>query len=159
MHGGLGSLIALSLFAGACLYVCPEGGARRVLKLLCAAMLTAAVLAPLRELDYDLLSLEQARFEGAEAEITRRASRSGESLQRLLVKENVENYIRTQGQALGLRVESAEAELRQDERGELLPWAVTIRAAGADTEAERLAGLLRTELGIPAERQEWILNE
>lgn len=159
MQGALKSLISLSLFAGAALYVCPEGGPRRMLRLLSAAMLTAAILAPLRELDYDLLSLEEARFQGAEAEITHRAARAQDGMKKLLMEENCVSYIKSRGQELGLRIESAELELRQDAEGDWLPYALTLRASGPETGAESLRRQIALELQIPTERQVWFLNE
>ena len=50
-------------------------------------------------------------------------------------------------------------ELAQDEWGNWLPYAASVRADGSPEEAERLVGQLRDELGIPPERQEWTLNE
>lgn len=159
MQSTLRSLLFLSFLSGAALYLCPEGGVRRILRILCTALLAAAVLEPLADFDYELFSLEQARFAAAAAEIGRKAESNGQILKNLLLQENCERYIETQGQNLGLAIKSAEAELREAEDGQCLPYGVTIRYAGDKTAAERLSRLIRDELGIPAERQVWSLNE
>jgi len=66
------TFVGLSVFAGAVLYICPEGGARRILRLLSAAILTAIVLSTMGTFDYDLLNLEEARFAAAAAELSNR---------------------------------------------------------------------------------------
>ena len=159
MKNALQSLLSLSFIGGAALYLCPEGGVRRVLRILCAAIFAAAVLAPIREFDYDLLSLEQARIASAEAEIGRKAEATEDRLKKLLLQENCERYIVNRGRELGLAISSAAVELGKIESGEWLPWAVSIRAAGENAAAERLCRLIRDELGIPTERQVWSLNE
>ena len=153
------TLLGLSFFAGAVLWLCPEGGARRALKLLCTATLAAAALSPVREIDYDFLSLEQARFSSAEAEITSKAAQTQDSLKKLLIKENCERYIADRGRELGLSVRFAAVELRQEAGGEWLPWSAEIRAAGDETLRDTLCKLIGNELGIPAERQVWHFNE
>ncbi len=159
MRDMLGTLLSLSFFAGAAQYICPDGRAQRVLKLLCTAILAAAILSPLREIDYDLLSLEEARFAGAEAEITRRAEQTQEQMKKLLVQENCENYIINRGQELGLRISDVSVELKRDENGGWLPHAATIQAYGENAAAQDVGRLIAVELGIPAERQVWTLNE
>ena len=155
----LRTLLGLSFFAGAVLWLCPEGGARRALKLLCTATLAAAALSPIREIDYDFLSLEQARFSCAEAEITSRAAETQESLTKMLLQENCESYIAEHGRELGLSVRNTTVELRREAGGEWLPWSVEIRAAGDETLKDTLCKLISDELGIPAERQVWHFNE
>lgn len=152
------TFIGLAFFSGAVLYLCPEGGARRILKLLCTAILTATVLSPMRTLDYELLSLEEARFTLAEAEIEKRSLQTGESLKKLLLQDNCEDYIISRGQELGLLVQSASIELIQEGDGQWLPYAAVIEASGPETAAQGLCRLLNTELGIPTERQVWTLH-
>ena len=159
MQNALRTLVGLSFFSGAVLWVCPEGGARRTLRLLCTAALAAAVLAPIRELDYDMLSLEQARFSSAEAEITSRAAQTQESLTKMLLQDNCENYITDRGRELGLTIHTAAVELRLDADGEWLPWSADITADGDETQIQELCKLTADELGIPAERQVWRIHE
>ena len=147
------TLVGLSFCAGAVLYLCPEGSVRRVLKLLCTAILTAAVLSPLRSLDYDLLSLEEARFTVAETEISNRAGLTGDRMKKLMMQDNCTDYVLMRGEELGLNINETVIELRQDENGQWLPYAAEIDAVGLSAAAEELSRLLNSELGIPAERQ------
>ena len=69
MIEGLKSLVAISLLSGAALWLCPEGSAKRVTRVLCTALLVAAVAMPLRDFDFDALSLAEAKVNSAQAEI------------------------------------------------------------------------------------------
>ena len=152
-------LISLSLFAGAVMHFCPAGGVRRVSKLLCAAILAASVLAPLRDFDYDRLSTEQVCFQSREDEITHKADRMQESMKKLFLEKNCEDYIESRGMEMGLKIQSVTIELEQGVGGEWLPFSASVFAAGPETEAKELSRLLASELGIPIERQVWTLNE
>ena len=152
-------LISLAFVGSAALFFCPEGGIKRILKILCTVSLAAAILTPLRGMDYDFLSTVEARFSSAEAEVLHNAERSAKSLKELLFSQNCEEYTEEQAQRLGLRVNKVSFTLIERENEELAPFSVTIEAVGEDEAAEKLCRLLRDELGIPIERQEWALNE
>ena len=155
----LRSLIALSLFGGAALYLCPEGGSKRVLKLLVTALLVAALLEPLRAPDFDLLSAEEARLASLETKLLQDSERKQNTLKELLLRQNCERFIITQAQGLGLRVERVEVELADAGAKGLQPGSVTLEASGGAEELETLSRLIRDELGIPVERQVWITDE
>ena len=151
------TFVGLAVFAGAVLYICPEGGPRRILRLLCTAILTAAVLSPMRTFDYDILSLEEARFALAEAELSNRSLETDDRMKKMLLQYNFEHYIVSRGQELGLEIQSIEIELTKNGDGQWLPCAAEIEAAGSAEGAEELASLLYREIGIPQERQVWTL--
>ena len=159
MRAALKTLIALSFFGGAILFICPPGGVRRVMGLLLTALLVTAADAPLRGFDYDLFSLGEAKLSSAEAEILHSSAESGNLLKKLLLQQNSERWLAEQASRLGLSDVSASVTLTQDEWGNWLPYAASVHAKGSREEAERLIGKLRDELGIPPERQEWTLNE
>lgn len=159
MQAALRNLISISLVGGAALYFCPEGGARRILRILCAAVFAAAVLKPLGGFDYEQLSIEEARFAIAEAEISKKAEETQDMFRLLLLQENCEHYIMDRGTEFGLGMKDAAVELRQNPDGNWLPYMASIRAEGDETQAEKLCRLIREELGIPTERQVWSLNE
>lgn len=158
MRGMFKILIGQSFFAGAVLYLCPDGAARRVLKLLSMAIFTATVLSPIKTIDYNQLSFEETRFTLAETEISRRAGQTSETLKKMMLQDNIKNYIERRGKELGLNIQSAAIELAQDEGGQWLPEAVEIEAAGENAAARELSYMLNDELGIPTERQAWILH-
>ena len=159
MQAVLRTLIALSVFGGALLFLCPAGGVRRVMGMLFTAVLVTAAVAPVHGFDYDLFSLGEAKFNSAEAEIMLSRAKSETLLKKLLLQKNSERWLEEQASKHGLKVSGVTVELAQDEWGNWLPYAASVRADGSPEEAERLVGQLRDELGIPPERQEWTLNE
>ncbi len=159
MQAVLKTLIALSVFGGALLLLCPAGSVRRVMGMLFTAVLITAALSPVHSFDYDLFYLGEARLNSAEAQIILSSARSESLLKKLLLQKNCERWVEEQASEHGLNISSVRVELAQDEWGNWLPYAASVRADGRPEEAERLVGLLRDELGIPPERQEWTLNE
>ena len=152
-------LIALSFFGGAVLLLCPEGGVRRVMGLLFSAVMITAAVTPLKDFDYDLFSLGEAKFSSAEAEILQNSARSETLLKKLLLQKNCEHWLEEQASALGLHLIGAVVTLTRDEWDNWIPYEASIRAGGSAEAAERLSAKLRDELGIPPERQVWTLNE
>jgi hypothetical protein len=159
MHRELIGFVALSFFGGAMLLLCPEGGARRVLNLLFTSVLAAAIISPLRDFDYDVFSMEEARLGSAQAEIMQRGLQSEERLKAMLLRTNCERYLVSRGEALGLRITKGTVEIGKDNEGNPYPFAAEIHAVGSAESAEMLCALLRDELGIPPERQVWLLDE
>ena len=159
MQAALRSLIAMSLIGGAVLYICPQNGVRQILKLLVTAILTAAVLTSLRELDYDTLGLEEARLSIAEARILQDSRQREYSLKEQLFMRNCEEYVRTHAEALGLQVENIRLSAVRTGEESWEPFSVSMDITGNTEAIEELCQLIRTELGIPGERQVLTVNE
>lgn len=159
MIAELKPLIALSFLSGASLWLCPEGNAKRVTRVLCTALIVSAVAAPLRDFDFDALSLAEAKVNSAQAEIINSGLERENLLRELVMAQNCEKYIMEKGNALGLRDLHATVELKTDESGALLPYAATVSASGPPDSVERLQLVIRDDLGIPTERQDWSIHE
>lgn len=159
MREAVRSLISLSFFCGAALYFCPEGGVKRILALLCTAVIAAAALSSIKEFDFVALSLAEARLGSAEAEILQSGRESGDRLRMLFLEENCARYLERKADELNLELLGAELKIMAEENGELLPYSVAIRASGTEDSAEKLSRIIKEELGIPLERQAWTLNE
>ena len=159
MIAELKPVIAISFLSGASLWLCPEGSAKRVTRVLCTALLVAAVAAPLRDFDFDALSLAEAKVNSAQAEILNGGAERENLLRELVMAQNCEKYIMEKGSALGLRDLHATVELKADESGALLPYEATLSALGPPDSVERLQLVIRDDLGIPTERQDWSIHE
>lgn len=159
MQSALRSLIAMSLIGGAALYICPKNGTRQVLKLLLTAILTAAVLTPLCELDYDTLGLEEAKLSSAETRILQDSKQRQSSLKEQYFIQNCERYIRSHAEELGLHVKNIRLSVVRKGEESWAPFSVSMMITGSTEGMEELFQLIQTDLGIPAERQDWTLNE
>lgn len=150
----LRELIALSVLSGAALFLCPEGGVKRVLSVLTAAILCISVLGRWRDFDYGALALDQARIRQAEDAIGRQAEEQSRALNRLYVQEQLAAYVQSLGERLGIENLEAEIQVEWSLDGLWVPCAIRIRGVEEEKRTE-LSRLLRSELGIPEERQEW----
>lgn len=159
MQAALRSLIVMSLIGGAALHVCPKNGTRQVLKLLVTVILTAAVLTPLRELDYDTLGQEEAKLFSAEARILQDSKQRESSLKEQYFVRNCEEYIRSHAEALGLHMENIRLIAVRTGEESWEPFSVSMEVSGSAEAGEELCRLICAELGIPAERQEWTEHE
>ena len=159
MTAPLRSLIAVSLIGGAALHICPPNGTKQILKLLITAILAAAVLTPLRELDYDLLGLEEAKLGSAEARIIQESRQRENSLKEQAFIHNCEGYIRSHAEELGIHAENIRLSVVRTGEERWEPYSVSVEVSGNTAAVEELCQLIHTELGIPSERQAWTLNE
>jgi hypothetical protein len=159
MSEALRHVIALSFIGSAVLFFCPEGGVKRVLRVICTAMLAAEIVSPIQAIDYNVFSAVEARFSSAEAELLQSAGRSGRTLKRVFFEQNCEDYVKGRAGQLGLKVLELSFELQENGEDAWQPVAVTVHAVGAGESAELMSRLIRDDLGIPVERQVWILDE
>ena len=159
MQTVLRSLIAQAFIGGAAVYLCPHGGTKRVIKILNAAILSAMVITPLHSLDYDYLSLAEAKLSSAQVRILQDSSQRGSSLKEQLFRQNCENYIKARAEEQGVRISAVRVELKKSGEESWQPYSVQLEARGNPEAMERICLLIRDELGIPAERQVWSENE
>ena len=159
MSEALRHVIALSFIGSAVLFFCPEGGVKRVLRILLTAMLAAEILTPIQAIDYNVFSAVEARFSSAEAELLQNAGRSERMLKKAFFAQNCEEYVKGKAGQLGLKVLELTFELQENGEDSWQPVAVSLHAAGAGESAELLSRLIRDDLGIPIERQVWTLDE
>ncbi len=148
------TLCASAVVCCAALLLCPEGRVRRVLGLVCAAVMSLALLGPLAspETGGRIVSLPHDR-ERAETAVREGLSAS-ERLLRPVIEERCAAYISDRARELGLplRAVSVSAEWR-DEDDCWIPREAYLE--GEEACRQRLAPLLEAELGIPEERQYW----
>lgn len=155
MSTALRELIALSLLLGFSLHLCPEGGVRRVLTLLCAALLAMSVLRSLRCFDCDLFALETAKLQQTEQTILQGGESASQELNRLFIEEEYAAYVQSRAEQLGVAGLHAEIQVQWSCDGIWVPYASHIADPVTEGERAELERMLRDELGIPAERQFW----
>lgn len=149
-------LCALSLLCGAAMSIAPEGTVKRMTGVVCAAALICAAAQPLVGMDLEAYALELARNRAREEEFLSENGDINDRLNRLVIEQSYEEYIRDKAVEAGLSVDSVDVTAQWDTEGLWVPYSMEI-SCGGDREAERkLTGTIEAELGIPAERQEYI---
>ena len=147
-------LIGLSVFSGVILLLCPEGGAKRVLNVLCTAALALTVL--------PALHIPDANWEASAADqvlsprqIEERGTAANQQLQQLFIQSELETYVSDKAAALGIIELRMRLETQQNDDGLWLPWASEIQGDLEPWQKEALGRMLWEDLGIPPERQRW----
>lgn len=144
------SLVTAALIGGIVTGFFPDGGFRRLLRLLCGVFLLTVVLAPVSalempDLDGWLAGLDMDAWD---------AVQQGEdyvALQRRKgICERLEAYILDKAAVLG-----ADVSARFTLDGQDLPRTVTLTGFCTPAQKQALARVLAEDLGIPEERQIW----
>ena len=155
IYTGIRQLCAMSVLCGAALTICPEGGVKRVTGIVCTAVLLLALLSPFAGVDLDFYALSEARRHEAETELFARAERAGERLNRIVIESEYAAYIMDKAAELGMTNIRAEVTARWELDGLWVPDSAELSAQGEWRQKEELGRIIRDDLGIPFERQQW----
>lgn len=137
------------------LAVCPKGRVGAVLRVVCGAVMTIALLAPVVAFDFDMYSesLEKYRIEADAAADS--ASKSEDILSRTIIEEKSAAYILDKAAELGLSMSSVRVSARWSGDGFWYPYEAALEASGSQAGKTELAELVASDLGIPQDRQYW----
>ena len=159
MRGGIRQLCMLSVLCGAAMSLCPEGSVRKIMRVLCTAVLMTALLSPLKEMNMSKFALETARLRELEAGMAEKGSEAGERLNRLVIEQQYETYIMDKAADLGLEVTDADVGVQWSSEGFWVPYSAEIACSGSREACGKLKSEIEAELGIPKERQSWSGDE
>ncbi|MBR5125833.1 MAG: hypothetical protein IKU68_03770 [Oscillospiraceae bacterium] len=145
------SVVAVAM--GILLSMMPSGTSRTVLRLSGSILLTVIALSPLTELD--LSELSGLRFsEMTDGETLAAMGMDAANDERnAVILDKTTAYILDKAAALGVEI-TAQVELD----GEGIPESVWLQGNVPELIRRRLSYVLEQELGIPKEKQEWILR-
>ena len=150
------SLTGAGCVCAAALRLTPEGRVKRVLRMLCALVMAAALFSPLLRggvlPDY---ALELSRYRDAAAALTGEGAALGRELDRSIIEQRMEAYILDKASALGAPLGGAKVALRWSTEGVWVPVAAEL-GGPYDT---ALSALIEAELGIARSAQTWRTNE
>ena len=148
------SLTGASVIAALARQLTPEGGVRKVTDFVCGVMLLSVLLSPVLEADLDALSTAAADYRTTAARLTADVEGQEKQLLRVYIQQQTGAYILDEARRLGAGELQAEVQAKwRDESW--VPYEVTISGALSPEIKARLGEYLRSELGIPAERQRW----
>lgn len=150
-------LCVLSVVFGLALSLMPEGGVKKLTGAVAAAALLLCLLDGVNAVDTGELLMDAARYRELSASLTADADALRSRLDRRVIEQECETYIEDKAAALGARVLSVRVTAVWSAEGYWLPEAVSVSGSWSEAARARLSGLMETELGIPAERQEWAI--
>lgn len=144
------SVLSVSLVCALADALMPDGGVKRVGRLVCGLALTAAVLSPAVHLDLEEGQrwLEQylAGLERREAELRDQTG------MKTIIEDSFAAYIVDKAAQLGLPPVSARVECLEEE-GVCLPARLQVSGPLSPAERELLSRTLEAELGVPKSEQ------
>ena len=151
-------LCVVSIFCGAVLSLCPEGGAKKILRILETAALLAVILNSVGKLDLETYSLQLARIHEMEEKLESDSIQLKSRLDRLVIEDEYVSYLEKRAEAAGINPIEIRILARWNKEGLWMPDSARIHLSSENGRYE-LAQILVGDLGIPAERQEWIIDE
>lgn len=151
-------LCLLSLLFSAAVWLAPEGGAKRIMRIMCSAALLSVVLNSVVGVDFSSYAVTAAKVRERETELTSKGTEFRDRLSRLIIEEEYRTYIVDKAAELGVAAEEVQIGVRWNTEGVWVPERSKIQVKSLEN-TDRLGALLTVEFGIPVQRQEWILNE
>ena len=148
-------LSLLSVLFGLITEAIPDKGVKNVTELLCTCILLLCILSPLRELDYDRLSLDLAKYSELEKELTRSAEKERDRLNRKVIEQEYASYILDKANEYGAQTQNVHVTAKWSTEGIWIPWEAYIEYRGDEASKALAAERIEADLGLPEERQRW----
>ena len=155
MKAALRNMLAVSICSGAAMSICPEGGVKQVIQLLCTTILLLSILNTVSGFDYSSFALEKAKLSQTEQELMDTGKQANERLNRRVIEEAYRSFILTQAASIGMSDLKADVEVEWNMDGLWIPVAVKLYGTADENTRLILTEVIREELGIPSERQVW----
>lgn len=152
-------ICAASVFFGVALTLFPEGKEKRIASLCATAALVLMFCSLLRGMDWKVYSLSLAKTREAAAAISGDAEVQSRRLNRVVIEQECEEYIMDKAADLGCPLREVKVSLRWSREGLWVPDSAVIRSSERTSAQQRLSSLIEAQLGIRADRQEWIIEE
>lgn len=160
MIGGmLRTVCALSIVFGVVLTLTDDEGVSHVLRILCTCILLVCVLGPVKQIDFESLSIDMAAYRAKEKEIISGGEKMSESMNREVIENEYASYIEEKAGEMGVRVRDVKVKTKWDMEGIWVPDEAYIEFESEGRNIEGLKKTVKVELGIPEERQIWIRSE
>ena len=149
------SLTGAAVVCACAMHLTPAGQVKKVVRLLCGVVMTAALLSPLRQLDLTEYGWNLARYRAEAAELTGTAETLRQSLDRNIIEEKLAAYILDKAQSCGAALQGAQVHLQWSTEGFWYPDGAVLQG----NYDRVLARWMEAELGIPEGAQTWREHE
>ena len=155
VRGWILSLTGTALLASAALALAPEGGVKRVLKMLCGFALMAALLSLVTDLDTGGIAVALARYRDKADSLTQSAVSAGADQTRFIIERECEAYILDKATELGVQLRGVEVTVQWSADGFWYPAKAEIEG----DESTELARIVEADLGISRTNQIWSTDD
>jgi hypothetical protein len=153
MRAYLIRLTAAAMLAALVRRLAPASGAGRAARLGAGLLILVTAFGPIAELDP--LAAAQSLVQSGYSDLlsTQMVDLEANSLLEGLITDSAEAYILDKASAFGLTV-SADVTCRVEDTYPV-PWSVRLEGSPTGQQKKALTEIIREDLGIPEERQEW----
>ena len=152
-------LCGLSILCGVAMTLAPEGSAKRMLSFVCSVALLTCVVSGLRQMDWEEYALERSLYREREQRFLQHSEAVRQELDRRVIESECRTYIWDKAREQGLALEDVHVTVQWSPEGVWVPYSAVIAGKVDEIDRRRLCERIETELGIPAERQEWNTDE
>lgn len=147
------------VFSGAvcsvALMLSPDGRVKKVLKLLCGAVMCIAFISPAAQLDFGAYSKAMAKYSLEAESYIHDGENESKNLNRTIIQDKCEAYILDKANTLGAEIISVDVLARWSEEGYWYPVSADICAACSVEEKSCLEDYIQAQLGIKRDDQTW----
>lgn len=159
MKNTLFSLMGIALTQTLLELLIEDARFRQILRFLAGAAMAVILIGAVTDFDYDAYASALRRQEIASDWNQDRAEAERQRLDRLFIEAETEAYIMDRAETLGVSLSGVRVSFRWNSDGYWYPDRVTLTGSVPPSLRSEIADALRTELGIPEERQTWSEEE
>lgn len=146
-------ICVLSIFFGIIMLLVPEGRIKQITTMLCMVLLMTSCLEAVNGFDFESYVFSISQYRDNSAALSRDSQEMNLELNRLVIEDNCESYIKDKGRELGIEVQQVTVEVEWSMEGLWCPISADIRAESGRN--DELVSIVEAELGIPRESIRW----
>lgn len=147
----------VSLFAAIACSVAPQGQVRTIMNILSSVILILVVLKPMASLDMREYAASVAKYREMEQRLSLEAEDMSTRLNRLVIEEEYETYIRDKAAEKQIELDRVNIKLEWNTQGYWMPVSVEIGYINEAENIHELESVIETQLGLSGEKQVWYL--
>ena len=148
-------LTGAAVFCAVATELCPRGPVKGVLRTLCAAVMTAALLSPLLGTELPAFPLHLAEYRLRAEEAVRQGQDAARQRDRRIIEERLAAYIWDKARQLGTPMEAVRLTLRWSAEGFWYPESAELDGPYS----QALSEYITAELGVGPAEQTWRNDE
>ena len=145
------AVAAAAIFCAVMTELCPKGQVKAIVKFLCGALMSLALISPLIEFERADYSLNLSRYRLEAGAIAAEGQNLAQSYERTIIEESLRAYILDKAAALGCEIAEVSFGMRWSSEGFWYPEQCTLTGQYS----EGLSSAIAAELGIGRESQKW----
>lgn len=146
-------ICVLAVFFGLIMHIIPEGNVKRIAIVLCTVILMSVCIEAARGFDFESYTLAASRYRDESAALSADSQTLNRELNRLVIEDSCETYIKDKGNTLGIEIDKADVHVQWSMEGIWCPVSAYIYSENSPD--DRLISVIEAELGIPRESIHW----